>query len=805
MTTIISTHDSLLKIGQENLNQGNEYEALIKQWLKTLNLTNKLDEKALIYSNIGIAYRKMGRVSEAIAQWQQAILIYQSQNQNSENKERLARLLIDQAQAYSALGQQQQAIVLLQKVLGFGEGEILQLAQGSLGNAHLALGEYQQAIAAYQESIRLTRNPHILASGWMNLGNAFARSVERYQGQIEIESEEANATEVTRLKKLRDRDLAEAYIAYQKSLSFNDAALLQAQALLNLGRLEQAHYLPNHFFEPKELIEHLEKEHLEKATKLLAIAPDSPTKVYALIDLASLYSPNKISVQIQVLHQALSIAQSIGDRRGESFVMGAIGKVYEMNGNLNDALKYTNQAQWLAQAYNSADSLYLWQWQIARILKAKGDRLKSIESYRQAIATLQSIRSDIVAADRNFQFDVRDRVEPVYRELIELLLSENNSQLNPEKQKAFLEEALQVADLLRLAELQNFFGDECLQNKGSSRKQQEQSKQKIALINSITLDKQTYMVMRLPDGFLKSYVVPLSRAELNTKIKYLRFTLENVATNEYLNPTREIYDLLIRPFEQDLQRSPVELLAFVNDDILRSIPIAALYDGKQFLIQKYPIVYLVESKLTENLTQTASKLNLLAFGLSEAIAPFAALPKVLEELHEVETIWKSKSGEKISKIFLNQDFTFETLRTQIKSGYEVVHLATHAKFGATPEATYLQAFDRKINLEQLEAILRSSRTQIELLILSACQTATGSNRATLGLAGVALRSGVNNVLATLWAVDDTDVVPLVKDFYNEWQINGLTKAQALQKAQIKGITQNNLHPASWSAFILVAN
>lgn len=806
-----------LKVAQANSNKLNEYYELVNQWQEKLNLTNDLNEKALIHSNLGIAYRQMGRISEAIIHWQQAISIYQTQNL-PKNKDNIARLFIDQAQAYSSLGQQQQAINLLQKVLTFSEGELLQLAQGSLGNAYFALGEYQQAIAAYKVSIHLASNPRILASGWMNLGNAFARSAERYQRQIQIEKEEGNTAEVSRLEKLRNQDIAEADIAYHKSLVFDhNDALLKAQSLLNLGHLEQTHNLLDNQLEHQKLIEHIEQEHLNEASDLLARVPDSHPKIYALLDLASFYSPQKMTMQIQVLNRALVVARNIGDKRGESFILGAIGQVYEVQGNLHKAMTYTNEAQWLAQASNSADSLYRWQWQMGRILAAKGDRLQSMESYRQAINTLQSIRSDIVAADRNFQFDVRDRVEPVYRELIGLLLAETNSQVNsglaPEKQKSFIEEALQVSSLLRLAELQNFFGDECLQTKAQTKVQtnllndnnQEQSKQKVALINTIVLEQQSYIVMKLPDGSLKNYLVPLSKSELNSKIKKLRFTLENVATNEYLDPAREIYNLLIKPMEQDLQRSQVDLLAFVNDDVLRSVPMAALHDGKQFLIQKYPIIYLIESKLTTSLHRTSSKLNLVAFGLSEAIANFTSLPMVVEEINEVEKIWQSKSNGTTSKLFFNRDFSFETLRSQISAGYEVIHFATHARFGATPEATYLQAFDRRINLEQLESILRTSRTQIELLVLSACQTAASNNRATLGLAGVALRSGVQNVLATLWAVDDADVVPLIKDFYQEWQLSGLEKAQALQKAQIKAITQNDLHPASWSAFILVGN
>ncbi|NKB18727.1 MAG: CHAT domain-containing protein [Pseudanabaena sp. CRU_2_10] len=278
----------------------------------------------------------------------------------------------------------------------------------------------------------------------------------------------------------------------------------------------------------------------------------------------------------------------------------------------------------------------------------------------------------------------------------------------------------------------------------------------------------------------------------------MRFTLENIATDEYLTPAQEVYDLLIRPMAADLARSPIDILVFVNDGILRSVPMAALHDGKQFLIQKYPIASVLGTSLTPTLAENAPRLQALAFGLSEAVPPFVALPSVPDEIQEVENIL---GGQK----YLNRDFTFKSFQTKVKEGFAVVHLATHAKFGATPESTFLQAFDRTVSLEQLETILRSSKHAIELLVLSACQTAAGDNRSTLGLAGIALRSGVKSVLATLWSVNDTDVVPLIQDFYREWQKPGVTKAEALRRAQLNNINGNNGHPAIWAAFILVGN
>lgn len=820
------------KAKPENLYQTNQYGEAIKIWLEKLNNTEDPEQRSVIYNNLAIAYQQIDKTAEAINQWQQAINCYESLSTlaTPQNRQRLAKFRINQAQAYTAIGQQQEAILILKKVtsdLANIDAETISMAKGALGNAYFAQGKYELAIAAYQQSLQEPNSQeysgirqiptNFRASSWLNLGNAFAKAADYYQRQSQIESSEGDRAEASRLKTLSNQAQVSAHAAYQQSLQKSSDALLTAQACINLARLRQSHNLST-------IQNQQDNNCWQKSAELLEKVKPSHTQIFTLINLASLYQKTSPLSQIQILKQSLALAQELGDQQSISFALGEIGKVYESLGDYEQALQFTNRAQWMGQERNAADSLYRWQWQSGRILKAKGESELAIASYRQAIATLQSIRSDIVAAERSFQLDIREQVEPIYRELIELLIESNftsqefGAEVQRQDQKLAIAKALQVLDLLHLSELENFFGDECLEPKSNNQSAQDLIQSKSALVYSIILPQKTYLIAKLPDESLRIYKFALSKQELDAKIKRLRYTLENVATDEYLVPAKEMYDLLITPMEKDLRRSQVEQLVFVNDGIFQTVPMAALHDGKQFLIQKYPIIYLTDSKSNnfqnrnlslETSSPKSSKLSLVSFGLSEAIAPFMALPNVVEELNQIKEVWTQKSLSDsqtgVVESFLNRRFTLETLQSQIKSGYDVVHLATHAKFGATPESTFLQAFDQKINLNQLESILRSSKSQIELLVLSACQTATGDSRATLGLAGVALRSGVKNVLATLWAVDDTDVVPLIREFYYAWQIEGLSKAQALQKSQIKGITENNLHPSSWSAFILVAN
>lgn len=196
----------------------------------------------------------------------------------------------------------------------------------------------------------------------------------------------------------------------------------------------------------------------------------------------------------------------------------------------------------MAQQDGAGDSLYRWQWQAGRIHKASGRIADAALSYQQAIATLQTIRSDIVLADKDLQFEVRDEVEPVYRDLMTLLLE--GSQDKPSNVK----EALDLADLLYLTELQSFFGDECLEVSGAIvQNSASLAKSNAAVINSIVLARKTYMVLHLPDGKLKSYPVALTAEQLQSEVKRFRFALENIETDEYLSLSQKLYGLLIQP------------------------------------------------------------------------------------------------------------------------------------------------------------------------------------------------------------------------------------------------------------------
>ena len=278
----------------------------------------------------------------------------------------------------------------------------------------------------------------------------------------------------------------------------------------------------------------------------------------------------------------------------------------------------------------------------------------------------------------------------------------------------------------------------------------------------------------------------------------------------------QLYDWLIRPAEKFIDPAQTKTLVFILDGSLRNIPMAALYDGEKYLIQKYAVaISLGGLKLPESPPKTQFKA--LIAGLSEKPkfpdpAPekdqFGPLQFVGQE---VDAIKASFPG---AKVLLNDQFTSNSLQTEINtSPYNVIHLATHGQFGFSREDTFIltdpdnPGEDIKTDLNELDNLLQvREQSPIELLVLSACETATGDNREVLGIAGMAVQTGARSTLATLWSIDDSSTAKLMQKFYQTLTEKQVTKAEALRQAQLELLNQPFAYkPAHWAPYVLVGD
>jgi CHAT domain-containing protein len=258
---------------------------------------------------------------------------------------------------------------------------------------------------------------------------------------------------------------------------------------------------------------------------------------------------------------------------------------------------------------------------------------------------------------------------------------------------------------------------------------------------------------------------------------------ERTIGRAYLTPAKQLYQWIMAPLVPQLDRQKVNNLIFVSDYGLRSIPMAVLHDGQQFLVEKYSIATSPNFSMINPKFKSIRNSQVLAMGASTFTNqnPLPAVPI------ELRLITQDLGG---GLSFLNQPFTISNLISQRQQQpFEIVHLATHADFNSgSPDRSYIQFFDGQLFLNDLSK-LGLSDPPVQLLVISACQSAVGNKNAELGFAGLALKSGVATVVASLWYVSDEGTLALMNEFYRQLRTAPI-KAEALRQAQIAMIKGN---------------
>lgn len=877
--------------------QEGKFRQATEEWEKALMSSQKssnLPSQAIIRGNLARAYGKIGDLEQSIQHWDAVVDLHQQ----LENPQETGRALTELAQAYSNSGRAKKAInilcgeeeaeindkeinikkinkqskclknsaVLISRNQKDIKGEIAAL--GSLGEAYRQLAKYNLAVKylGYAEEKNDADNPTLKSKIFNSLGNVYLGKAQLWS----FYTESAFKSDLPKYEQL----LQEAISYYQKAWnnfenSYQNAVKqnnesAQMGALMNLI---QVNYRINQLNLDKN--ESLGTNNIEKvknkSIELLDKLPDSPQKVYAAINLANLSTDNNITSPLTqcptnrklsdkgvvgFLNKAIATANNINDSRSQSFALGAAGHFYECQNDYSQALELTRKAL-LAADYKLQvnDSLYLWEWQQARLLEKRGNKLDAVSAYERAFQTLEKIRGDIITANRDLQLDFRDVIQPLYRKLASLKLekatqetelnlksNKQDNKLNQNNQE--LDTAREIIDSLRLAELQNYFGNDCITalitpNKVDELLGGEQGK--TAVLSSIFLKDKAAIILNLPDKsqhiewIKKTNNQQITQEELELEIKTFlkelreqeKYAVEDTPQSQIVyNQANKLYDWIIRPFEEKgyLNQDKIETLVFVQDGLFRSIPMSALLDKNKnkYLIEKYAIAATPSLRLTAPKAAKIKTNRAMLFNFSE-LARIDG--KIFEPLINVDTEVKA-----VNEIFSNvkplkqQDFSSVESDDKPKdANYPIIHIATHAQFGIIPEDTFLViGKNQKLTINDLEKSLRKfgdGINSVDLLTLSACQTAAGDERATLGLAGVALQAGVKSALASLWSVDDESTSILIKEFYQNLRA-GKSKAQALRQAQIALIRNPNKiseiqekykKPYYWSPFTMIGN
>ncbi|OKH51635.1 hypothetical protein NIES2101_17870 [Calothrix sp. HK-06] len=784
----------------------------------SLNILNKLNLNshdikhvlALTFNTQGSLLLGRGETEKAIESWQKAVNIY------SEINDDTGRIgsLINKANAYQALGFYRRSMSVFESV----EKDLLSSANSPLKVAGLrSLGNFLQATGKFDESQKMLKQSLIAAqqlqssseesATLLSLGNLYlakAKTKLPPNNAIHQNYTPLRCDTITAISDDAKKDYAQSLDFYQKSLNKSTSEIAKVQAQLNILSV------------PPELRQKPITQEIAAIKSEIATLTPSRAAIYAKVKFARnltclnppVLTPNSFPPEIiELLKGAVQQSQELKDARALSFASGNLGQMYELQKEYNLAKQYTGSALTLAQSINAPDITYQWQWQLGRLDYLQNNISAATAAYQNAVTTLKSIRNDLVSLSSEAQFDFRDEVEPIYRQLVSLLL--NQDAAGKVNQKNLIQ-ARDVIEALQLAELDNFFRDACnIVQQTPIDEIVDNANPATAVFYPIILPNRIEVIVKLPkQKDLLHYTTQTSNQVEDDLETFLKQLQQSYTRKERDQLAEKVYNWIIKGAEKDLERLQVKNLVFVLDGALRNIPMAALYDGKQYLIEKYSVALSPGLRLIEPRAKRR-RIEALAGGLTKSVQNFPALTNVENEINKIKSIFRSTS-------LINQEFTDKNIEQKVSSDtYQVVHLATHGQFSSQLGNTFILAWNGRIDIKELRDILqtreqivgRSSNVPnpIELLVLSACQTATGDKRAALGLAGVAVRSGARSTLASLWPVGDESTADLMGKFYEELANNpNITKSEALQLAQ-KYILQKKPHPRYWAPYVLIGN
>ncbi|MFB2980006.1 CHAT domain-containing protein [Microseira sp. BLCC-F43] len=785
---------SWLSLAYQKLGQWQAAETAINTSLSLLNSQNGKNEqvRAQVLNAQGRLQLATGKAETALETWRQAEIFYAQ----ARDEVGVLGSQINQAEAMQALGLYRRAEKLFaqieQKLQAQPDSSLKATGLRNLGKMLRLAGDIDESYRILTLSLavvqRLPKSPQLESETLLSLGNT-ERTLAKRSAIFNDEQAGNNYTQ-------------KALERYQKAVAIASSPLTRLQAQLNqLSLLIEI----NQISDAQPL--------LPPILSQIYTLPASRESVYAAVNFAEslIKLENRQTAIPNFLNAAIQQAESLEDKRAQSYALGTLGKFYEKTQDWSKAKNLTQAALLIAQQLNASDIAYQWQWQLGQILQSNlPTNSEAIAYYKAAVNTLNNLRSDLVSLNPEIQFSFRETVEPVYRELVDLLLR------SPTQEN--LLQARNTIESLQLAELDNFFRDACAKSEPVNI---DALDKQAAIIYPIILKNPLEIIVKLPgkDNLHHYTNQGVTEAQVDEAVRELRIALTQRSTSlsEIKAAAKQLYEWLIKPLSADVEnfaqpnQKPLKTLVFVLDGSLRNIPPAALYNGKQYLIEQYAVVVTPGLQLIN--PQPLLRKNIRAILAGAANAPsfepegFSPIDNVTVELEAIQK--QLDQSEKLE----NQDFQQEKIQKQINDNpYNVVHIATHGKFSSNLQNTFLLDWNQRINVRDLDNLLRSknpTQNSIQLLILSACQTALGDKRAALGLAGVAIRAGASSTLATLWHINDASTAEFMTRFYQQLKNPHIPKAEALRNTQIAFLTDYSQtdynRPYHWAAFTLIGN
>ena len=817
----LNLHQEALEIAQAASDRPNEGESL---------------------HNIAAVKASQRQLDQALEFYTQALTIREEVGDRRDQ----GRTLNNMGVVYFSQGNYDQALETYEKALAVrreindnaGVGRLL----NNIGFVYRQKGEDSEALKYFQQAVTMLES----IGDQKSVGRIYGFMGKLYEKQ----GEETKALEV-----------------YEKGLEAAKAAEDKT------GQLEALSYLGDAYYESGENAK--AESVYEQALAFYKEAEDRGNEGKTMIGLGKVYDRQGDNRKAKkVLLDALSINKEVGEKANIAANMNALGEVYYSSGDYSIALNYHKLAlenlpnkedkNAVALAYQGiGDSLFqLKQYpqalenleqalviykeseakekeakisgQLGTILVSQEKPELAVVFYKQAVNLNEAMRNQ---EDKN---NLLENPEEIYRNLVSLLLEQQR-----------ISEAQQVLELLKIQELDNYLGNvkgneqtakgvkllaaeqKILDETTKDILNQEIDKNNLQadlpefnnlqnqlqklpgtvlfypLISTDKLD----LVLITPDGAPIHKTVEVKIEEIQTAVADFRLGI-SLPTGDVKSSAEKLYNWLIKPIENDLNQANANTIIYVPDNQLHYIPLAALYDGEKWLVQRFAVNNIIAASLTNFESQSNNQARVLAAALTEGDYEFQTGNRQLELKpttgKSVENLAKTIPN---TKTLLNSEFTAEVTINSLKD-YNILHLDTPVALltgeagNAKPEDSFILFGDGdRITIRDLE---NWSLPNVDLVVLSAAETniggQMGNGEEIVGFGYQMQNVGVEAIITSLWRVNDNSA-QLMNTFYTVLQ-EGKTKTEALREAQISMITgedQEGSNPYYWASFILMGN
>lgn len=579
----------------------------------------------------------------------------------------------------------------------------------------------------------------------------------------------------------------------------------------------------------------------------IAALPDATARAQLLLNaglLAASSGESALPVAHAALEQVRRETQGEPASRLQVAALDGLAQLYESQGRWDEVIRLDQAALDAARpapARPLQDLLMVLEWRQARAWRRQGRADLALAAATRAVDHAQAVRPDLPIDTADGRSTYQALLQPLLELYVDLQLAALDA-LPAERHADALTRVREAVEAMRQSEMQDFLGDRCTVEEADA----AQLEPGAVALYPMLLPHRVELLVQTHEG-LRRITHKTDRAQVIAAARELAQALRN-GDESYIGSARRLYDWLIRPAESEL--AGMRTLVVVPDGPLRLVPFSVLNDGRQPLVQRIAIGTVTGMSMTDAARGRGGRPSVLLAGVAlpgpvveriaaadvlrsappaasagraigassrasrsasralgqreaEAMRQELALPGVRDEVSAIATL----TG---GKVLLDGAFTVAAFEREAEGGdYRVVHIASHGVFGGTAESSYILAYDDLLGINRLQGVLRSEKLQqspIDLLALSACETAEGNDRAPLGIAGAAMRARARSVLGTLWPVDDEAARQVMESFYRGLAREGQGKAAALREAQLELLRQPaTRHPYFWAPFSLVGN